>query len=458
MKTFPEGFVWGCSTSAYQIEGAPLADGAGVSNWHRFSHIPGKVHLDQTGDIACDHYNRYREDVAMMADLGMQAYRFSINWARVLPEGTGAVNAPGLDFYSRLVDALLEKGIKPFVTLHHWDMPQALDERGGWLNRDVADWFTDYASVMYAALDDRVESWATLNEPWVIMDGGFMHGALAPGHNSHYEAAIATHNMMRAHASAVRRYREVGKKMIGLVVNLEPKTAATDSQADADAVVRADAYMNKHYLDPALLGEYPDDLKKVFGDAWLPIFDEEAKSLAEPVDFIGVNYYTRSVTADAPEAWPTQSTGVRQPMATYTETGWEVYPKAFTDILVWVKDRYDNPPVYITENGAAFYDAPVAEEGRVRDPLRQSYYRSHITAVRDAIDQGCDVRGYCLWSLMDNLEWALGYSKRFGMVHVNYETLERTPKDSARYYTQVVRTNGAILDAPLDSVALDGAH
>lgn len=443
---FPDNFLWGCSTAAYQVEGAYNADGKGPSFWDRFVRIPGKVHNGDTGDVACDHYHRYKEDVQHMKNMGLNTYRFSISWSRVMPEGTGRVNEKGLDFYSRLVDELLANGIEPNATLYHWDLPQALDERGGWLNRDIANWFGDYADVMFKKLDGRVKMWATLNEPWVITDGGYMHGPLAPGHRSHYEAAIAAHNLMRSSAEAVRRYRKIGKHKIGLVVNLEPKYPASNSPEDLEAVKRVDAYFNRQFLDPALLGKYPEELKEIFGDAWEPRFDAEAPSLKEPLDFIGVNYYTRSVTKNDPSAWPVRTAGVRQPMATYTETGWEVYPKAFTDILNWVRTRYNNPPVYITENGSAFYDPPVAENGRVDDPLRQSYMKSHIAAVRDAIADGCDVRGYYAWSLLDNLEWALGYSKRFGLIHVNYQTLERTPKESSKLYKRIIESNGSILE------------
>ena len=442
---FPDKFLWGCATAAYQIEGSSMADGAGASIWDRFSKIPGKILNGDTGDVACDHYNRYRSDVQLMSELGLKSYRFSISWSRIFPTGKGEVNKAGLDFYSNLVDALLEKNIKPMVTLYHWDLPQALDELGGWLNPEVKNWFGDYAETVFKRLDDRVELWATINEPWVITDGGYMHGALAPGHKSHFEAAIATHNLMASNAEAIRRYRKVGKHKIGLVVNLEPKYPATQSPEDLAATNRADAYFNRQFLDPAFCGTYPSEMKEIFGDAWPTYPQSEMDALKEPMDFIGVNYYTRSVTRNAPEAWPVQTAGVRQPLATYSETNWENYPQGLTDILNWVKNRYGNPPVYITENGSAFYDPPVAENGRVDDPLRQSYMRSHITAVSNAIADGCDIRGYYTWSLMDNLEWALGFSKRFGLVHINYSTLERTPKESAKLYKAIIQTNGAFL-------------
>ena len=447
-QRFPPNFLWGAATAAHQIEGSPLADGAGPNIWTRFAHTPGRVHNDDTGDIACDHYRRWKDDVRMMRELGLQAYRFSIAWARILPEGTGRVNQAGLDFYSRLVDELLANEIEPLVTLFHWDLPSALDDRGGWLNRDIAGWFADYGRVLFGALDGRVKKWVTLNEPWVVSDGGYLHGGLAPGHRNKYEAPIASHNLMRAHGAAVQAYREVGKHEIGLVVNIEPKYPHSDSAKDAAAVKRAHAYMNEQYLDPALLGSYPPELKEIFGDAWPEWSAQDMALIKQPIDFIGINYYTRSVTRGM-DSYPLNAGAVKQPLGTYTETGWEVFPQGMVDLLVWAKDRYGNIPTYITENGAAFFDPPVAEGGRIRDPLRTDYLRKHIRAIREAIAQGCDIRGYMVWSLLDNLEWSHGYSKRFGVVHVNYGTQERTPKDSARWYTKVIASNGASVDEPL---------
>jgi len=444
---FPEHFLWGAATSAYQIEGSPLADGAGPSIWHRFSHSPGLTANGETGDVACDHYRRYASDVDLMSELGLNAYRFSVAWSRILPYGTGRVNQAGLDFYKRLVDALLARSIAPNVTLYHWDLPAALDDRGGWLNRDVSDWFAEYATVMYRALGDRTSMWATLNEPWVVTDGGYLHGPLAPGHRNLFEAPLASHNLMRAHGAAVLAARSEGIRTIGLVVNLEPKYAATHHDADLAAVARADAYMNRQYLDPALLGTYPDELREVFGEAWPEFPDDDMRLIRQPLDFIGVNYYTRSVTRDEPRALPVRAASVRQPGHTYTETGWEVYAPALTRVLLWVKEHYGDIPLYITENGAAFYDAPTVVDGRVEDPLRVHYYREHLRAAHDAIRGGVDLRGYFAWSLMDNFEWSLGYGKRFGIIHVDYETQERTLKDSAKFYRDVIRSHGESLNA-----------
>ena len=439
---FPEGFVWGSATAAYQIEGAPLEDGAGPSIWDRFSHTPGLMTNGDTGDAACDHYHRYLEDVAIMRDLGMQAYRFSISWSRILPEGTGRVNHKGVDFYRRLVDALREAGILPMATLYHWDLPAALDDRGGWLNRDVAEWFAEYAAVAYKALDDTVEWWATLNEPWVVTDGGYLHGALAPGHRNLFEAPIATHNLLRAHGRAVQAYRAVGKHAIGLVVNLEPKYPASQSPEDLAANRRADAYMNRQYLDPVFKGAYPPEMKEMFGEAWLDFPAADFDLIKQPLDFIGINYYLRAVTKNDPTNPIERAARVRQPGAIYTETGWEVYPPALTDVLLWFRDRYGKTPIYVTENGAAFYDPPTAIDGTVNDPLRTYYLREHILAIARAIEKGADVRGYFVWSLLDNLEWSHGYTKRFGIVHVDFATQKRTLKESAKFYREVVKTNG----------------
>jgi beta-glucosidase len=443
---FPDGFLWGASTSAYQIEGSPLADGAGPSIWHRFAHTPGRTHGGDTGDVASDHYRRFAEDVRLMKDLGLNAYRFSISWSRVMPEGRGRVNEKGLDFYRRLVDALQQAGIRPNATLYHWDLPAALDDIGGWLNRDIAGYFADYGRAVFRALGPGVEMWATLNEPWVVTAGGYLQGALAPGHQNLFEAPIASHNLLRAHGAAVDAFRAEGKGRIGLVVNLEPKVAASQDEADVAAARRDDAYMNRQYLDPALLGRYPEELSEIFGEAWPRFPPADLDAIRRPIDFVGINYYKRGIVRDDPTAWPVRARLERVPQSTYTETDWEVHAPGLTDILLWTKARYGDLPLYVTENGAAFYDPPKAENGEVDDPLRVSYLRGHIRAARDAIAQGVDLRGYFVWSLLDNLEWSLGFSKRFGIVHVDFATQRRTPKASALFYRDVIRSHGASLD------------
>jgi len=441
---FPADFLWGAATSAYQIEGSPLADGAGPSIWHEFAHTPGRTCDGNTGDVACDHYRRYRDDVALMGELGLNAYRFSASWSRVLPEGRGRVNPPGLGFYERLVDALLEQGIQPMLTLYHWDLPAALDRLGGWLNPDSAHWFADYAQLLFRALDDRVKLWVTLNEPWVVVDGGYLHGVLAPGQRNLFAAPRASHHLLRAHAAAVQAYRATGRHQIGLVVNLEPKYPATETTEDLAATMRADAYWNRQYLDPVFLGAYPPELGEIFGAAWPAFPAADLDFIRQPLDFLGVNYYSRQVVRHDPQDWPLQAARVRQPQQTYTSLDWEVYPPGLTDLLEWVAHRYGPLPLYITENGAAFYDPPHAT-GRVDDPLRQRYLRDHLRAALEARQKGVDLRGYFAWSLLDNFEWAHGYSPRFGLVHVDYATQQRTIKGSGRFYAKVIHSQGAAL-------------
>jgi len=406
--------------------------------------MPGRIVDGDTGDIATDHYHRYAADVNLMHDIGLTSYRFSIAWARIFPEGRGRVNAAGLAFYDRLIDALLAKNIAPMVTLYHWDLPSALDDRGGWLNRDIANWFGEYAFTMFCALDDRVTKWVTLNEPWVITHEGYAVGTHAPGHRDIGEVPIVSHNLLRAHGKAVQAYRAQGKHEIGLVVNLEPKYPASDSADDIAATARADAYMNRHYLDPVFRGAYPAELTDAFGDAWPQFPASDWPLIQTPVDFLGINYYSRSVVRNASDL-PLRAARVRQMDSVHTEMDWEVFPPALTRVLVWIKERYGNIPLYITENGAAFDDPAHAVGRTVDDPLRVWYLREHLRAAHDAIVQGVDLRGYFAWSLLDNFEWAYGYSKRFGIVHVDFDTLERTLKSSARFYSDVIRSHGAVL-------------
>jgi beta-glucosidase len=442
---FPEGFLWGAATSAYQIEGSPLADDAGPSIWQRFAHTPGMIRNGDTGDVACDHYRRYRDDVELMHRLGLQTYRFSISWSRIFPQGRGAINPKGLGFYERLVDALLEKGITPNATLFHWDLPAALDDLGGWLNPDVAHWFADYAQAVFRRLDDRVPMWGTLNEPWVVSDGGYLFGALAPGHRNAYEAPIASHNMLRAHGAAVQAYRGCGRNRIGLVVNIEPKYRASESPEDIAATRRAHAYMNEQYLDPVFFGRYPEELSEVFGDAWPKWPAADLDLIRQKIDFLGVNYYTRSVTRADPAAWPLRASRVKQEGAVYSETDWEVYEQGFTDTLTWLHERYGPIPIYVTENGSAFADPPTASADPHPDPQRVDYLRRHVRALHKALRQGVDVRGYYAWSLLDNLEWSLGFSKRFGIVHVDFATQKRTLKQSGELYSRIIASRGAVL-------------
>jgi len=451
---FPAGFIWGAATSAYQIEGSPLADGAGPSIWHRFSHTPGRTLEGATGDVACDHYRRWPSDVALMQSLGLQAYRFSIAWGRVLPEGRGGVNPAGLDFYDRLVDALLAAGIRPMATLFHWDLPAALEDRGGWLNPDMAEWFADYAAVVLRRLGDRVPLWCTVNEPWVIVDAGYVHGVNAPGHRDWFEATRAAHGLLRAHAAGVRRFREIAPRnaQIGLVVNLAPHHPATESPADVAAAARGNAYFNEQYLDPVFFGRYPDRVRDMCGEAWPAHPDSEMAAVREPFDFLGINWYTGyDVKEDDGEAFlPQRCAIVPDDAREKMTTGWEIRPELLVETLTWVTHRYGRVPIYITENGAAMPDPASPVDGRVDDPRRTDYLRRHIAAMRVAIDRGADVRGYFVWSLLDNYEWASGFSHRMGIVHVDYANQQRTIKASGEFYREVIRTHGACVAAGLD--------
>jgi beta-glucosidase len=384
--------------------------------------------------------------VALMRDLGLGAYRFSIAWGRVLPEGTGAVNQRGLDFYRRLVEALREAGIEPMATLYHWDHPAALDERGGWLNADSPRWFADYARVCFDALDGEVRLWATLNEPWVVCDGGHLHGTLAPGHRSLWEAPRVAHHMLLAHAEAVLAYRAGGRHRIGLVLNVEPKHPASDRPEDVAAAARDDAYLNRHFLDPAFLGRYPEELPAIYGEGWREPPAADLERIRRPLDFLGLNYYTRSVVRHDPACWPTGAAKVRQAGSVYTALDWEVYPRGLEETIGWLRQRYGPVPLYVTENGAAFADPPAAPGGRIEDAPRVAYLRDHLQAVHRALAAGADVRGYFAWSLLDNFEWSRGYEPRFGIVHVDRATQRRTPKASAEFYREVIRTRGGALD------------
>jgi beta-glucosidase len=445
---FPDGFLWGAATSAYQIEGSPLADGAGPSIWYRWSHTPGRTIGGPLGDVACDHYRRWESDLELMRELGLGSYRMSIAWSRVLPEGRGRVNNAGLDFYRRLIDRLLEHGIAPNVTLYHWDLPAALDDRGGWLNPDIVSWFADYATVLFEALADRVPMWATLNEPWVITHDGYLSGCNAPGHRNLFEVPIAAHHTLLAHGAAVERYRDVGRQRIGLVVNLAPKDAATDTPADRDAAKRADTYFNKQFLDPALLGRWPVGISEIYGEAWPRWPDTDLRRINQPIDFLGINYYTRNVVRDDAETLPDRAAHVPQP-GEHMTTGWEVYPEGLVRTLCDVKTRYGDVPLYVTENGSSFPDPPTVTGETLDDPSRTAYLRSHLAACREAIARGVSLRGYYAWSFMDNIEWSSGIRHRFGLVHVDFATQKRTLKTSGRLYRELIRTNGATLNAAL---------
>jgi beta-glucosidase len=353
-----------------------------------------------------------------------------------------------LDFYSRLVDTLLQHGIAPSVTLYHWDLPQALEDRGGWAHADAPKWFADYAQVMFYALGDRVPMWTTLNEPWVTMDNGYVTGGHAPGRRDWAEAATVSQNLLRAHAAAVNVYRTQWKEQIGLVVNLVPVHPATDTPGDISAAQRMDAYINRQFLDPALLGTFPSEMSDLFGDAWSTLDADQVSQMCVPIDFVGINYYLRLLVSDDPtrsrSSGPPRAIIISPPDRPRTALGWEIYPAGLTEILQWVDARYGNLPIYITENGAAFDDEPLPN-GSVEDTGRVRYLEEHLQAAGQALQAGVDLRGYFVWSLLDNFEWQSGYSKRFGIVRVDYESQRRIPKASARFYADVVRSNGKSL-------------
>jgi beta-glucosidase len=440
-RPLPSGFVWGVAGSAYQIEGAVNEDGRGESIWDRFAALPGAIANGDTGVVACDSYHRFGDDVRLMRDLGVAAYRFSISWPRVVPDGVGRVNPAGLDFYDRMVDELLASGIEPFVTLYHWDLPQALEDRGGWPSRETVEAFAEYTEVVVSRLGDRVRHWITQNEPWVISWLGYGLGVHAPGRASDADALAAAHHVLLAHgrAAAVLR-RDAPNASVGVTIDLVPMYPLTYSEADLAAARRADGSRNRWFLDPVLGRGYPRDMLDEYASILPRIEDGDLETIAAPLDFLGVNYYTRNVVrAGAGSAAPAT---VESDGAEHTDMGWEVYPDGLTDLLARLHREYELPDLYITENGAAFVDD--RRNGSVSDPQRISYLERHLAAVGDSIAQGVPVRGYFLWSLLDNFEWALGYTKRFGIVYVDFDTLERVPKASYEWYRDFIAATRAV--------------
>ncbi len=444
---FPRDFLWGAATAAYQIEGGALEGGRGLSIWDTFSHTPGRVRDGDTGDVAADHFHRWRDDVALMKHLGLQSYRFSISWPRVQPSGSGRVNQEGLDFYRRLVDELLRHGIEPWVTLYHWDLPQALENAGGWPVRDTAKRFADYASIVHGAFGDRVTYWTTLNEPWCSAFLGYGNGVHAPGTTDPAAAIGASHHLLLGHGLATQAIRAAARDaQLGITLNLNPVAAATDSAADGDAARRIDGLQNRWFLEPLFKGSYPSDI--VDDLSRFPVVDlirdGDLATIAQPLDLLGVNYYTRhavraGVAGDDASAYPgCEDVEFVPGDAPTTEMGWEIEPSGLVDVLDRIRRYTGELPLYITENGSAFADE-VAPDGGVHDVERTAYLRSHLAAAHEAIQRGVPLKGYFVWSLMDNFEWAHGYSKRFGIVHVDYETQRRTVKDSGLMYADVVR-------------------
>jgi beta-glucosidase len=447
---FPEGFVWGAATSAYQVEGEVEADGRGVSIWDTFCRLPGAIARGESGEIAADHFRRYRGDVALMRDIGLRAYRFSVAWPRIQPTGRDHPNPAGLDFYSRLVDALLDAGIEPVPVLYHWDLPQALQDQGGWPERETAHRFAEYAQIVFHALHDRVRWWGTINEPWCVAFFGYASGVHAPGEHDASQALRAAHHLLLGHGEATQAMRAMDPRpRIGIPLNLVPTRTVQSPPTDTvrDGVRRIDGLQNRLFLDPLLRGDYPEDVVAdmvPFGG--LPIQPGDDATIAEPLDWLGVNYYFDRTVEAALEPGPLGSaypgvSGLREEVgrSDVTDMGWPITPSGLHDVLVELDRTYPSlPPLWVSENGAAFDDPPGAD-GSIDDARRIDYLAAHIAAVERAIDEGVDIRGYFVWSLLDNFEWADGYAKRFGLIHVDFETQRRTPRRSARWYRAVIR-------------------
>jgi beta-glucosidase len=434
-RQFPAGFAWGTATASYQVEGAAAADGRGESIWDRFSHTPGRVAGGDTGDVACDHYHRYREDVALMAGLGLNAYRFSVSWPRVIPSGTGSVNEPGLDFYDRLVDELLARGIAPHVTLYHWDLPQPLEDAGGWPERGTARAFADYAAAVARRLGDRVTHFATINEPHIVSDHGYRRGVHAPGRAEPAAALAAAHHLLVAHGLALQAIRAAAPRAAaGIVLNFDALHPASGHLLDLEAALVAHDQVNRWFLDPISGRDYPAEGARAWGWTRAEVVDGDMALIAQPIDFVGVNYYSHRYvrSASLPPLDPAPGASDER-----TGIGWPVYPAGLVEVLQFVASRTGTLPLYVTENGAAYPDDPTHPTA---DPARASFLRRHLAAALDAIEGGVPLRGYFAWSLLDNFEWALGYAARFGIVRVDFTTLERQPRDSARFLAAVARS------------------
>lgn len=448
-QTFPPGFRWGTATAAYQIEGASTEAGRGASIWDTFSRTPGKVYAGHTGDVACDHYYRYREDVALLRELGIGTYRFSVSWPRIRPDGTGPANPRGLDFYDRLVDELCAAGIEPMATLYHWDLPQTLEDRGGWTARDTAEHFASYSAAVHQRLGDRVQLWTTLNEPWCSAFLGYGNGVHAPGRTDTSAALAAAHHLLLGHGLATAALRAQGAQTVSITLNMAPVVPADPNDpAERDAADRVDAMLNRLFLEPVLRGGYDPYGLKILAERGPEglIHDGDEEIIGAPIDLLGINYYNPTLVtarADAPEnpVYPgSHGVDYRPAPGKTTAMGWPIEPGGLTDLLERLHRDYPGTPLMITENGAAFDDVRVS--GGVADLDRIAYLDEHLRACHEAISRGVDLRGYLVWSFLDNFEWAEGYRKRFGVVHVDYDTQVRTPKESARWYAEVIRRNG----------------
>lgn len=447
---FPKDFIWGTATAAYQIEGAYNQDGKGLSVWDDFTHKKGKIKNGENGDITCDHYNRYKEDVDLMSKLGYKNYRFSIAWTRVFPEGKGTVNSKGLDFYDRLVDELLKKKINPYITLFHWDLPLALEKEGGWYNRKTAEYFGEFVEVITRKLGDRVSNWITLNEPWIVFVCGYLLGVFPPGVFRPFSAFKVAHNLLLAHGTALARIKSIyPKSEVGITNNLSPIHNFLLTK-ESKFLRRADAIVNRLWLDPIYKGKYPEEIlpfveKQNKGN----ILPEDMKLISGKTDFLGVNNYSRFIMRYLP--FPIYNFRPVKPSykgAQFTSMGWEIYPQGLYELMKMIREDYGNPPVFITENGVAFIEKP-NEKGIVEDKNRISFLQDYLSSLHKAILEGSNVKGYFVWSFMDNFEWAEGFEKTFGLIHIDRNTLKRTPKLSANWYSKVCKENGFSYDLNL---------
>lgn len=437
---FPAGFFWGTATASYQIEGAVREDGRGLSIWDTFSHTPGKVLNGDTGDVACDHYHRYKQDVSLLKELGLNSYRFSIAWPRILPEGGGRLNQKGLDFYENLVETLLENDIQPFATLYHWDLPQALQDKGGWLNRDTAKYFAEYANIVSRRLGDRVRGWITLNEPWVSAILGHLTGEHAPGAQDLQAAVRSTHHLLLAHGMALPALRRNATRPdaeFGITLNLTYLEPGNDSQQAIETTHMAEQFSNELFLSPIFKGVYPELMSGPF-EMMLPREADDMQIISSPIDFLGINYYFRLMPTALKSMNSLEFDTFRPASSQYTEMGWEVCPGGLQKLLVNVHQKYAPAKIYITENGAAFKDMLEEDKGvvAVHDPDRTNYIKTHFAAANLAMQEGVPLAGYFVWSFMDNFEWAFGYDRRFGIFYTDYPTQRRVWKDSARWYQQ----------------------
>jgi len=465
MKKFPDDFTWGTATAAYQIEGGWLEGGKGLSIWDAFTHIPGKIANGDTGEVTCDHYHKFREDIALMAELGLKAYRFSLSWSRIYPAGRGKVNPEGIRFYSELIDELLKNGITPWVTLYHWDLPLALQlEYDGWRNPDMAPIFAEYASTCFENFGDRVKHWITLNEPWVVAIFGHGNGVMAPGRTSNSEPYQVAHQLLRAHGMAVDAYRKHFQKkqrgVIGITNNCDWREPLTDSEVDRDAAQRALEFFLGWFADPIYFGKYPDCMRERVGDRLPEFTSQDIELIRGSSDFFGLNHYSTLYASHVREGEevgldPYGNGGISEdqdvnltsdPSWKKTALGWNIVPWGCRKMLQWIDRRYGRPPIYITENGCALDDNLV--EGFVKDSLRIDFLQGYLSECHRAIESEVNLKGYFLWSFMDNFEWALGFTKRFGIIYTDYQSLKRYPKASAQWYSRVTANNGFDSDPP----------